>query len=95
MNPEMIFVFALLGFTVVLFILDRIRMDLVAMMVVVLLAVSGVISPAESVSGFGQGVVVMIAALFVVGEALLKTGVAAAAGRWHQAADPRSPDASG
>ena len=82
MTPEMMFVFGLLGLTIFLFILDRIRMDVVAMMVVVALAVSGVITPAETVSGFGQSIVVMIAGLFVVGEGLFRTGIAAAAGRW-------------
>ena len=82
LTTEMLFVFALLALTVALFILDRIRMDIVAMMVVVALAISGVITPAETVSGFGQSVVVMIAGLFVVGEGLFRTGIAAAAGRW-------------
>jgi len=81
-TPEIIFVFGLLALSIFLFILDRIRMDIVAMMVVVTLAVSGVITPAETVSGFGQSIVVMIAGLFVVGEGLFRTGVAAAAGRW-------------
>lgn len=82
MTPEIIFVFSLLALTILLFIIDRIRMDIVAMMVVVTLAVSGVITPAETVSGFGQSIVVMIAGLFVVGEGLFRTGIAAAAGRW-------------
>ncbi|MEH6826291.1 MAG: SLC13 family permease [Motiliproteus sp.] len=81
MTPEITFVFGLLALTIVLFISDRIRMDIVAMMVVVALAVSGAITPAEAVSGFGQSVVVMIAALFVVGEGLFRTGIAASAGR--------------
>nr|WP_246480401.1 SLC13 family permease [Motiliproteus sediminis] len=71
-----------MAITVLLFIIDKIRMDLVAMMVVVALAVSGVVSPNEAVAGFGQSLVVMIAALFVVGEGLFRTGVAAAAGNW-------------
>ena len=82
MNIEVLFVFALLLITIGLFIWDRIRMDLVAMMVVVALAVSGIITPAETVSGFGQSLVVMIAGLFVVGEGLFRTGVAAAVGNW-------------
>jgi di/tricarboxylate transporter len=82
MTPEMLFVFALLATTIALFISDRIRMDLVALMVVVALALSGVITPAESVAGFGEPVVIMIAALFVVGEALFRTGIAAGAGNW-------------
>jgi di/tricarboxylate transporter len=79
-TTEITFVFGLLILTILLFILDRIRMDIVAMMVVVALAVSGVITPEETVSGFGQSIVVMIAGLFVIGEGLFRTGIAAAAG---------------
>ncbi|MBN1005530.1 SLC13 family permease [Amphritea pacifica] len=82
MNIEILFVLTLLLTTIGLFIWDRIRMDMVAMMVVVVLTVSGVITPAETVSGFGQSLVVMIAGLFVVGEGLFRTGVAAAVGDW-------------
>ncbi|WP_432473634.1 SLC13 family permease [Amphritea sp. HPY] len=82
MSLEILFVFGLLLSTILLFIWDRIRMDIVAMMVVVALAVSGVITPAETVSGFGQSLVVMIAGLFVVGEGIFRTGIAAAVGSW-------------
>ncbi|MBR9885533.1 MAG: SLC13 family permease [Oceanospirillales bacterium] len=82
MTFEMGFVFALLATTIALFVSDKLRMDLVALMVVTVLAVSGVVSPAEAVAGFGNPTVVMIAALFVVGEGLFRTGVAAAAGNW-------------
>ncbi|RTE65797.1 SLC13 family permease [Amphritea opalescens] len=82
MNIDTIVVFTLLLVTIALFIWDRIRMDLVAMMVVVVLALSGIITPAETVSGFGQSLVVMIAGLFIVGEGLFRTGVAAAVGGW-------------
>ncbi|MBP0049254.1 SLC13 family permease [Marinobacterium sp. AK62] len=82
MSADMWFVFTLLGVTIALFLSDRIRMDLVALLVVVSLALSGIITPAEAVSGFGEPVVVMIAALFVVGEGLLRTGIASATGSW-------------
>ncbi|RRJ82477.1 SLC13 family permease [Aestuariirhabdus litorea] len=82
MNAEIGFVFGVLAITVALFIWDRIRMDLVALGVVLVLALSGIITPAQAVSGFGNSIVVMIAALFVVGEALFRTGVAAATGQW-------------
>lgn len=82
MTSDMLIVFSLLVATILLFLSDRIRMDLVALLVVVCLALSGIISPTEAVSGFGEPVVVMIAALFVVGEGLLRTGIAAATGSW-------------
>lgn len=82
MTTEILLVFAVLAATILLFLIDKIRMDVVALMVVVSLALSGIITPAEAVSGFGQPIVVMIAALFVVGEALFRTGVSAAVGQW-------------
>lgn len=82
MTPDTLFVFGLLFVTVALFVSDRVRLDLVAIMVMVALALSGVLTPAQAVSGFGQPVVLMIAGLFVVGDGLFRTGVAAAVGNW-------------
>ncbi|MFC3852489.1 SLC13 family permease [Salinispirillum marinum] len=82
MTGEIIFVLALLAITIVVFITDLVRMDLVAIGVMIVLALSGVITPAQAVAGFGEPVVVMIAGLFIVGEGLASTGVAASVGRW-------------
>jgi len=82
MTGEMLFIFALLAVTVGLFAWDRIRMDIVALSVAMILAFSGLIAPAEVFSGFGMPIVVMIAGLFVVGEGLFRTGIAMAAGQW-------------
>lgn len=82
MNWEMWFVFALLAVTIGVFIWDKFRMDLVAFAVLLALSFSGVISPKEAVAGFSNSVLIMIAGLFVVGEALMRTGVAAATGNW-------------
>jgi len=82
MTGEILSIFILLAVTVSLFIWDRIRMDIVALMVALTLALSGLITPAEVFSGFGAPVVVMIAGLFIVGEGLFRTGIAAAAGQW-------------
>jgi di/tricarboxylate transporter len=82
MTGDIQFIFLLLAVTVALFIWDRIRMDIVALSVAVTLALSGILTPTEVVSGFGMSVVVMIAGLFVVGEGLFRTGLAASAGQW-------------
>lgn len=82
MTGEILFIFCLLAVTVGLFIWDRIRMDIVALLVAITLAFSGLISVSEVFSGFGMPVVIMIAGLFVVGEGLFRTGVAATAGQW-------------
>lgn len=82
MTTEILSIFVLLGITVALFVWDKIRMDIVALMVALTLALSGLIEPAQVFSGFGAPVVVMIAGLFIVGEGLFRTGIAAAAGQW-------------
>lgn len=82
MTIEIAFVFLLLLAVIAIFIWDKFRMDLVALTVLTVLAASGIITPKEAVSGFGSSIVIMIAGLFVVGEALMLTGVAAATGNW-------------
>ena len=74
MTGDIQFIFLLLAVTVALFIWDRIRMDIVALSVAVTLALSGILTPTEVVSGFGMSVVVMIAGLFVVGEGIKYSG---------------------
>ena len=67
--------FIILGITIVLFVWGRWPADLVALLSLLALALSGVIGTREAFAGFGNPTVVMIAALFVVGEGLSRTGV--------------------
>jgi len=76
MSAEQMLVLAILGAAMVLFLWGRLRVDFVALLVVVALALTGLRTPAEAVAGFGSTVVVMIGSLLVVGEALSRTGVA-------------------
>ena len=71
----MITTFVILGVTIVLFVRGRWSPDLVALLSLLALALSGVINTGDALAGFGNPTVVMIAALFVVGEGLSQTGV--------------------
>lgn len=82
MTGEMILVLAVLGVAILLFASDRVRLDIVAIMVLLALVMSGVLTVEEGLAGFSDSVVVMIAGLFVVGEALAATGIALAMGKW-------------
>lgn len=82
MNSDILLVFALLVVTVVLFATDRLRMDIVAVLLIIALTVTGLLTPAQALSGFGDPLVMLIAALFVVGEGLFRTGVAFSVGNW-------------
>ena len=82
MTGEILFVFALLLITIILFVSGLFRLDMVAIMVILALILSGLLSPTAALAGFGDPVVLLIAGLFVVGEALFRTGVAYAIGDW-------------
>ncbi|MCG6919230.1 MAG: SLC13 family permease [Deltaproteobacteria bacterium] len=82
MTGEILFVFALLLITIILFVSGLFRLDVVAILVILALILSGLLSPTVALAGFGDPVVLLIAGLFVVGEALFRTGVAYAIGDW-------------
>lgn len=72
--------FIILIMTIALFMTNRIRGDLVALMGLLAFVVLGILTPAEALAGFSNSVVIMIAALFVVGAGILRTGLAGMAG---------------
>ncbi len=82
MPSDLVTVLAILVAALVLFVSDRVRLDLVALLVVVALVLSGVLTPQQALAGFADPLVVMIAALFVVSGAMVETGLAAAVGAW-------------
>jgi di/tricarboxylate transporter len=77
MTDQMLIVFGVLAGAVMLFASGRVRPDVVAILVVLALNLTGVLTIQEALAGFGQPVVVLIAAVSIVGEGLIATGVAA------------------
>ena len=67
---------------IVMFAIDKPRMDFVALLVICVLPLTGVIDIKESLIGFGDPNVVLIAAMFVIGEGLVRTGVTRHIGDW-------------
>ncbi len=82
MSAETLWVIALLAACVACFILDRPRMDIVALAAMVALVASGTLSVGEALAGFSEPSVILIAAFFVIGEGLVRTGVAYRVGDW-------------
>lgn len=76
MSPDALFVFGLLAVTVVLFASDWLRPDVVALLVIVALILGGILPVSVAVAGFGDPLIILIAGLFVVGEGLVRTGIA-------------------
>lgn len=81
MNMDMVIVFAVLTLTVILFASDRLRLDVVALLALLALLLSDVLTPAEALAGFSDPIVLIIAGLFIVGAGLFQTGVADALGQ--------------
>ena len=76
MTEGMLIVSGVLAGAVALFAWGRPRSDVVAILVVLALNLSGVLTIQESLAGFGDPVVMLIAAVAIVGEGLVATGVA-------------------
>jgi di/tricarboxylate transporter len=76
MNPHLILVLGLLAVCVVLFVINRPRMDVVGLMALAVLPLAGVLSVPEALAGFSDANVILIGAFFVVGAGLVRTGVA-------------------
>src|SRR5690606_38712692 len=69
-------VLLLLGSAILLFAINKPRMDAVALLALTVLPFTGVITMDEALAGFSDSNIVLIAALFVIGEGLVRTGVA-------------------
>lgn len=82
MNGELIWVLCLLMIAVVLFATGKVRMDAVALLVIVAFILSGTLTMTEALSGFSDPNVILIGALFIIGEGLVRTGVATSMGTW-------------
>ena len=76
MNLQLGWVLLLLLLAVVLFVRNKPRMDVVALLMIVALPLTGVLTVQETLAGFSDPSVVVIAALFVIGEGLVRTGIA-------------------
>src|SRR5262245_60547382 len=82
MTGELAIVLLLLAAAIVMFAINKPRMDAVALIMLVALPLTGIISVAEALAGFSDANIVLIAALFVIGDGLVRTGVARTLGDW-------------
>lgn len=80
MDWQVIVVYILLLATVVLFITDRVRTDIVGLMIISILGLLGILKPKELLEGFSNQALVTIAAMFVLSAALMRSGLVAALG---------------
>lgn len=81
MTPEIALTLGILSVTVLLLVTERFRADLIGLLVLLGLALLGIVSPAEAVSGFSNPAVITIWAMLILSAGLARTGVASWLGR--------------
>lgn len=82
MNTELAIVVGLLAAAIALFAINKPRMDAVALIMLTVLPFTGVVTVGETLAGFADPNIVLIAVLFVLGDGLVRTGVARRLGDW-------------
>ncbi|MCW8799920.1 MAG: SLC13 family permease, partial [Desulfobacter sp.] len=75
LTNEIIIVFTLLGLVILLFVFDLLRVDLVGILMMALLPLTGVLTGEEAIMGLGSNAVVSIIAVMIIGAGLNRTGV--------------------
>jgi di/tricarboxylate transporter len=67
--------------SLVLFVSEKVRMDVVALMVLGSLVLTGLVDAEQAVSGFANGAVITVWAMFILSDGLTRTGIADTIGR--------------
>jgi len=75
LTTEMIMVMAMIGLAIFLFIVEWIRVDVVAILMMVSLPLLHLVTPKEAFSGLSSNAVVSIIAVIIIGAGLDKTGI--------------------
>ena len=76
MTIEIALVLTILGVALVLFVTEKVRMDVTALIVMGALVVTGLVSPEDAVAGFSNGAVIAVWAMFILSDGLTRTGIA-------------------
>ncbi len=82
MNSQLAIVLGLLGISIAMFAVNKPRMDAVGLIMLTVLPFTGAITMGEALAGFSDPNIVLLGALFVIGEGLVRTGVAQRLGDW-------------
>lgn len=73
---ELAITFCILGISIILFMSNKVRPDLVALLAMLALVLSGVLTTSEALAGFANSIVIMVAGLFVISAGIQRTGLA-------------------
>ncbi len=72
---EVSIVLSLLVIIIILFSLEWLSVDLITLLLLVVLMLSGILTPSEAFSGFSNPIIIILASIFIVSGALVRTGI--------------------
>ena len=78
---EIALVLGLLALAIALFATEKLSVDVITLLLLSTLVLTGVLSPAEAFAGFSSDIIIILGSIFVIGGALRETGVLDVAGR--------------
>ena len=81
MTPEIALTLSIIVVAIILFATEKLRVDVIALIVLLSVGLTGLVSPEEIFSGFANPAVITVWAVFMVSGGLFKTGVADILGR--------------
>jgi di/tricarboxylate transporter len=82
METQIIIVLAIMAFTIFMLVTELVRIDITAIITMLLLSWTGILSTPEALSGFASNAVVAMIAVMILGEGIAKTGVMSRFSKW-------------
>ncbi|OOH86477.1 SLC13 family permease [Pasteurellaceae bacterium 15-036681] len=82
LTEPLFWVCTLLFFAIWQFIRNKLRMDIIALLVIICFSLSGILTTNEVFAGLSDPNIILIALLFIIGEGLVRTGIAYQVSEW-------------
>jgi len=79
---EIALVLSLLVVAIVLFASEKLSVDVITLLLLSALVLTGLLTPAEAFAGFSSDIIIILGSIFVIGGALRETGMLDVAGGW-------------
>jgi di/tricarboxylate transporter len=81
LTSDIALILGIVGITFLLLVTERLRVDLIALLVLIILVASGIITPTQALSGFSSPAVITVWAVFILSGGLTRSGIARSIGR--------------
>ncbi|WP_069131974.1 SLC13 family permease [Rhodohalobacter halophilus] len=82
METEIIIVLSIMAFTIFMLVTEMVRIDVTAIITMLLLSWTGILTTDEALSGFSSNAVVAMIAVMILGEGIAKTGMMSRFSKW-------------